>query len=101
MIKVNYKCDDDFVKYLLVKGHSRVKDDEELSFVCAVVSTILTGGLNAIDDENNYKFTLKSGFCEVIVDQVNEKDNAVLNTLIAQLLTLSKKYYREINVSKN
>jgi len=92
MIKVLVKRNEQngFISSIEVKGHAdsapRGKD-----LVCAAVSAIVTGGMNALTDKNNYSFLYESG--HVIINsksEVNYQDSVILNTIIIQLQSVKE-----------
>jgi len=100
MIKVYFKEIDENVVLLKVLGHADYSKSGNLDLVCACVSSIVIGGLNQINDIQNYKSSVNSGDVEVVVDKANIKDDAVLRTIITQLSTLSTKYQKNIKIEK-
>jgi len=100
MIKVSYRVDGENILELEAKGHANGTKVGELDLICAIVSTILTGGFNAINDDKNYKMTLDEGFAKLIVNNPNEHDNSVVSTIICQLKTLETKYSKNISIKK-
>jgi len=100
MIKVYFKEIDENVVLLKVLGHADYSKLGNLDLVCACVSSIVIGGLNQINDIQNYKSSVNSGDVEVVVDKANIKDDAVLRTIITQLSTLSTKYQKNIKIEK-
>ena len=100
MIKVNYHKDDGYVKNLTVLGHADYSKNDELDLVCACVSSIVIGGLNAINDEKNYIMSVFPGDVKLEVKLANEHDNIVIETIIMQLKTLESKYSKNINVKE-
>ena len=100
MIKISYKTKDNNILELKVLGHAELEEDCELSVVCACVSSIVIGGLNAINDDTNYNMNVKSGDVEVYVNKINSNDNVVLTTIIRQLETLKNKYSKSISIKK-
>ncbi len=100
MIKVNYHKDDRYVKNLTVLGHADYSKNDELDLVCACVSSIVIGGLNAIKDEKNYIMSVSSGHVKLEVIEANDSDNQVIETILIQLKTLETKYSKNINVKE-
>ncbi len=100
MIKVNYHKDDGYVKNLTVLGHADYSKNDELDLVCACVSSIVIGGLNAIKDEKNYIMSVTSGNVKLEVIKANDSDNKVIETILIQLKTLETKYSKNINVKE-
>lgn len=100
MIKVNYHKEDGYVKNLTILGHADFSKNNDLDLVCACVSSIVIGGLNAIKDEKNYIMSVNSGDVRVEVKETNDHDNDVIETIIMQIKTLETKYSKNINVKE-
>ena len=91
MIKVVIKIDESSQKItsIEVKGHSN-KDTYGKDLVCAAVSAVITGGMNAL---NNKEFTLvlEEGYSLIESHQIpNDTDAVVLRTIQIQLQTISE-----------
>ncbi len=100
MIKVNYHKEDGYVKNLTILGHADFSKNNDLDLVCACVSSIVIGGLNAIKDEKNYIMSVNSGDVRVEAKETNDHDNDVIETIIMQIKTLETKYSKNINVKE-
>lgn len=100
MIKVNYHKEDGYVKNLTILGHADFSKSDDLDLVCACISSIVIGGLNAIKDEKNYIMSVNSGNVRVEVKETNDHDNDVIETIIMQIKTLETKYSKNINVKE-
>ncbi len=87
MIKVIYLNEKDCI-YLKVEGHSNSAPKGE-DLVCAAVSSITIGGLNAL--ENEYEVVMKDGLIEV-KGKTSSKDKIVFETIFIQLKTIEEKY---------
>ena len=91
MIKIVIKTDESSKKItsIEVSGHSG-KDVYGKDLVCAAVSTIMTGGMNALKDKN-YDFLLKEGHAYVKCRKLpGEHDTVVLETMQIQLQTVEE-----------
>ena len=91
MIKVVIKLDEATKKIisLEVKGHSN-KDAYGKDLVCAEVSAIITGGMNALMDKD-YDFILKEGHALINANDIpSDYDAVVLKTIEIQLQTVSE-----------
>ena len=72
-----------------VKGHSN-KDVQGKDLVCAAVSSIITGGANALLDKE-YDFKLESGDAHIkALDIPSDHDAVVLYTIETQLKTVEE-----------
>ena len=91
MIKVVIKVDESSHKItsIEVKGHSG-KDVYGKDLVCAAVSAILTGGMNALQDKE-YNFKLEEGDAYIkALDIPSDYDAVVLKTIQTQLATVEE-----------
>ncbi|MFA6666773.1 MAG: ribosomal-processing cysteine protease Prp [Bacilli bacterium] len=100
MIKVNYHVVDGDVIDFSVLGHADYKKSNGIDLVCACVSSIVIGGLNAIKDDKNYLMHVESGDVVVKVQKPNNDDNIVIKTIITQLKTLETKYSNNIVIKE-
>lgn len=64
--------------------------------VCAAVSSIVTGGFNAFNEEDIESISLKEGYANIIVK--SEKGLIILNTIIVQLKTIEEAYPKNIKI---
>ena len=91
MIHVVIKADESSGKItsLEVKGHSG-KDIYGKDLVCAAVSAIVTGGMNALQDKE-YSFLLEEGHAYIkALDIPSDYDAVVLKTIEIQLRTVEE-----------
>ena len=91
MIKIVIKRDEStkIITSIEVKGHAG-KDAYGKDLVCAAVSAIMTGGMNALNG-TDYQFILEEGHALVkALDIPSEYDAVVLKTIETQLLTVEE-----------
>ena len=90
-IKIVYK-DSNFVSITL-KGHAD-------KLVCAGISSIFTGTMNAIEYDN-YEISMVEGdsYCRS-KKEISSKDKIILETMIIQLKTIQESYPKEIKIIK-
>ena len=91
MIKIVIKTDESIQKItsVEVKGHSG-KDVYGKDLVCAAVSAIVTGGMNALQDKD-YSFLLEEGHAYIkALDIPSDYDAVVLKTIQIQLQTVQE-----------
>ncbi len=91
MIKVVIKRDEstDKITSIEVKGHAH-KDAYGKDLVCAAISAIMTGGMNALVDKD-YRFILEEGHALVeALDIPSDYDAVVLKTIEIQLKTVEE-----------
>lgn len=101
MIKVQIKRQKSTIVELQIKGHS-MSAEHGKDLVCAGVSAIGVGGLNAVYAlDSNAKLVMEDGFI-LIKDFVPEDHiQMVLKTLIIQLKTIQEKYPEYIQITEN
>ena len=91
MIKVVIRTDESTKKItsIEVKGHSG-KDTYGKDLVCAAVSAVITGGMNALQDKE-YNFRLEEGDAYIkALDIPSDYDAVVLKTIQVQLATIEE-----------
>lgn len=100
MVKVEIDYRGKGISKILVKGHANTAPYGQ-DLVCAAVSAICTGALNALEDSDSYSIELESGYikCE-ISGSISEHDQTVLETMIIQLKTIEVSYAGTINIKE-
>lgn len=91
MIKIVIKIDESSQKItsIEVKGHSN-KAAYGKDLVCAAVSAIITGGMNALN-KNDFDLILDEGYSLIESNNIpNDNDAIVLKTIQIQLQTVSE-----------
>lgn len=95
MIRIEYERIDGDIRYLSIKGHAN-SGDYGKDLVCAAVSSIVFGGLNAIKNPKSFDIKVNDGDVKILaLDNVQKDDYDVLNVMLVQLLTVeedNKKY---------
>ena len=100
MISVNVTFIGSDVKSLTVSGHANY-DKYGKDIVCAGVSAVVTGGINALEDQvNNIEIINEDNKLGVKVINSNEYIQIVLNTILIQLETIEKSYKKYIKITK-
>lgn len=99
MTKVIIKENDKYIQSLEVFDHAYYNDENDI--VCAGISTIIFGGLNALVemglDENNIKIM----DAHIIIDLNQDYDlQIVIKTMIIQLQTIAEKYNQYLIINK-
>ena len=88
MISVNVSFIGKDVKSLTVSGHANY-DEYGKDIVCAGVSAIVTGGINALEPHlKNIEIINESNKLGVVVIENNEVIQVILNTMLIQLETI-------------
>ena len=100
MISVNVTFIGKDVKSLTVSGHANY-DKYGKDIVCAGVSAVVTGGINALESEiDNIKVINEDNKLGVEIINSNDKIQIILNTILVQLQTIENSYKKYINVTK-
>ena len=100
MISVNVSFMGKDVKSLTVSGHANY-DEYGKDIVCAGVSAIVTGGINALEPHiKNIDIINESNKLGVIVIESNEVIQVILNTMLIQLETIENSYKKYIKIKR-
>ena len=100
MISVNVTFIGSDVKSLTVSGHANY-DKYGKDIVCAGVSAVVTGGINALENQvSNIEIISKENELGVKVLNSNEYIQTVLKTIIIQLETIEISYKKYIKITK-
>lgn len=100
MIKVAVKKVDGDLKKISVKGHAGY-DVYGKDIVCAGVSSVVTGGLNALDEIESFHIIHESGNVQIeVLDTLTNHDSIVLSTMIIQLETIKDAFPQCVEVVK-
>ena len=98
MIKIKYSLTPNFK--LEVKGHAKY-DDYGKDIVCSAVSAVIVGGINAFEDNEKMKITVKEGLIRVISETtLSEKDEIVFYTMITQMNSIIEEYKEFVKIIK-
>ena len=81
---------------LEVKGHAN-SDEHGKDLVCAGVSSIITGGFNALVKDEIEEITLEEGYAKVVVNP-ESKSVDVINVILIQLQTIQESYPKFIKI---
>ena len=102
MIKVNIEKNDTKIVSLEVSGHSNY-DEKGKDIVCAGVSAIIVGGINALLNENKaiIDYKCKEGYAYIFVKDIdNDNINKILDVITTQLYTIEESYPKFIKIIK-
>ena len=99
MIKVTLIHHDNYIEEIEIKGHAESGPYGQ-DLVCAAVSSIITGGANALPNKSNYEIDLKSGYALIRSKNHDEEGNKVLNTVWVQLKTVEESYSKFIRIEE-
>jgi uncharacterized protein YsxB (DUF464 family) len=100
MIKVNIEKNNTKIISLEVSGHSNY-DEKGRDIVCAGVSAIVVGGLNALLNEKKtaIEYECKEGYSRVFVKNIdNDNIQKILDVITTQLYTIEESYPKFIKI---
>ena len=100
MIKVCLNQKDNQILSIEIKGHAN-STTEMMDLVCAEVSAVSVGILNAIENlcEDSCTIKMKSGYVSIEIRSDSDTLQTILKTLVIQLETIiktNKKYIKMI-----
>lgn len=94
MTKVIITKKDDYISNVIIKDHSNYADYGQ-DIVCAAISAIVIGGLNALEKKGlakDYILVDDEDDCIIINLIDDEIIKQVIDTIIIQLITLEEEY---------
>ena len=98
MIRIECVRENSKIVYLSLKGHAN-SDEYGKDLVCAAVSAIITGGLNALHNPKSFEIKLYEGDVEVKAkNSVQEYDYDVLETILVQLKTVEEENAKYVKI---
>ena len=99
MININANRKDGKIIYLSVKGHAN-SDEEGKDLVCAAISAISVGGINALENPKSFDLKVEKGNVEIsLLSKASEHDYQVLETMLIQMKSVEEtnsKYVRVV-----
>ena len=100
MVKVEIAYRGKGLSSLLIKGHANTAPAGK-DLVCAAVSAIAIGALNALENVDDYEIEVDEGLVKVeIPGALSEHDETVFETLIVQLKTIEVSYQEAISIKE-
>ena len=101
MVQVVIKFQKDQISEIEVKGHAD-SGPKGQDLVCAGVSSICVGILNALDELSNDSCELSMDEAHVLIKSIKVCENAqiILKTMYIELLTMEKTYKKFIKITK-
>lgn len=100
MIKVEVEYRGKGFHSLKIKGHAN-SGDYGKDLVCAGVSAVSIGALNAFEDPDDYDIDIESGLIECIAKAgSNDHDEVVIETMLIQLKTIAASYPQAIEIKE-
>ena len=99
MIKVVIEKNNSKIVSLEVSGHSNY-DEKGRDIVCAGVSAIVVGGINALINENKkaIEYECKEGYAKVLVKNIDSNIEMILDVISTQLYTVEESYPKFIKI---
>jgi len=98
MIKAKFVFDGSSISLVEVKGHANSAPKGE-DLVCAGVSAILLGGLNALDEK--YEVKIEDGYLLLGVNKtLGKHDAVVLETVYRQIKSLAESYPQYVRLER-
>lgn len=99
MIKITIDSLNDNVNHIHVSGHGGLDYGKDV--ICAGVSSVVIGALNALKENENFKISISEGNVEItIINDISMHDKVVLETLIVQLYTISNSYPDRVQIKE-
>ncbi len=100
MIKVNIAYKGKDLQSIEIKGHAN-SGDYGVDLVCAGVSAITVGALNALEESDSYEIEVEEGYLSIdFPKSISEHDETVMETMIIQLKTIEESYHRNIEIKE-
>ena len=99
MIKVIYSMVDDHYTYLSVKGHAN-SNDYGKDLICASVSSIMFGLMNALDETKDVEIKELTNHIEIINNSKKELVDNYIELVLIQLKTIEESYTEFIKVER-
>jgi uncharacterized protein YsxB (DUF464 family) len=96
MVKVKIFTKGDNLYGLEVSGHAGYAEAGQ-DLVCAGVSSVVTGGFNALNKEDIEEVALEEGYAKVILKE-NSASSEVLKVILIQLQTIEESYPKFIKI---
>ncbi|MDO4500471.1 MAG: ribosomal-processing cysteine protease Prp [Erysipelotrichaceae bacterium] len=100
MIKVKYSVDEDqYYTYLDLRGHADFADFGK-DLICASVSSIIFGLMNALDEIEGVTIKELNNHIEIINESKLEEVNHYFKLILIQLKTIEESYGEFIKVER-
>jgi len=99
MITVTYKLTKKNFVGLDVKGHAE-SGDYGKDLICAGVSTVVFGLMNALDELGNAEIKEKDNHITIKIVEPNDISNNYMNLALTQLKTIEESYKKFIKVER-
>lgn len=85
-----------------MNGHANTAPKGQ-DLVCAAASAIILGGINALrDDDRNYSLSTGDGHLRLeVVGEISDRDEIVLETIVAQLSSVMESHPEALMLERN
>ena len=103
MIKIIFNSKKNHISYLEVSGHAQtLNKNESNNLVCAGVSSIMYGILNALSEFEFNKENLKIEKNKIIIynNKVDKTYDTILEVALIQLLTVQESYKKFVSIEE-
>ncbi len=100
MINITVKHQNDYIENVTIEGHSNFAPKGQ-DIVCAAVSAISEGSLNAIIEMTKMKpdFEMKDGYLNMNFS-ADEKVQTIVRVMLIQLKTVEEAYSKYIHIKE-
>lgn len=98
MIKVVFHYQNYFIKYFSIYGHAEISKNDEISLVCAGVSSVVFGVINSLDEKNNHILIEKNRIIIKILNLYDTDNQIVLNVLLNSILMIEENNKNKIKI---
>lgn len=103
MIKITIVEENKLIQSITVSGHAN-KSEYGKDIVCAGVSSIVVGGLNALsklEDSNKFKAIVDEGYVNIQVEDLSsDLIQLVLKVVVIQLESIEESYPKFIKIKR-
>ncbi|HOF65102.1 MAG: ribosomal-processing cysteine protease Prp [Bacillota bacterium] len=101
MITVIIEKRGDQIGYVEVKGHANYAPKGQ-DLVCAAVSAVTIGALNALENHHDFKIVINEGEISLLLvaPKMNAHDEIVINTMLTSLRTIEQTYGSYIKIKE-
>jgi uncharacterized protein YsxB (DUF464 family) len=101
MIRVVVQVDGPNVMEMTVSGHANAADKGE-DLICAGVSAITVGTLNALDElvKGSTNDSMKEGYIHISVNTINPTQQTILQSMLIQLKSIQEAHPKYITIKK-
>lgn len=101
MIHVIIKIDGPSILEVTISGHANAADKGE-DLICAGVSAIAVGTLNALDElaKGSITDSMKEGYIHIQVNTITLTQQTILESMLIQLKTIQHAHPKYIKITK-